>query len=228
MTPITTPTQLWSSMPGWGIAADLTPPELVNSRQLKLLRRWLAIGLVALLIACAGGYVLAARQHSSATSALDQVQQHTLELQANVRKYAAVTQIQGKVAEVEAEIATLMAGDVDLVTLLTQIRTSLPSTMTIAAESVTISVAGVASAASSSSGLDTSGLARIGNVTLSGIGATLDDLATFVDRLRLLAGVVDVLPMTNTSTATASQYSLSLGLTSALISHRFDVPAGTK
>src|SRR6185437_10696475 len=100
-------------MPGWGIAADLTPPELVNSRQLKLLRRWLAVGLVALLVACAGGYLLAVRQHSNATTALSQVEDHTLELQANVRKYGTVTQIQGKVSEVDAEIASLMAGDVD-------------------------------------------------------------------------------------------------------------------
>jgi hypothetical protein len=215
-------------MPGWGIAADLTPPELVNSRQLKLLRRWLAVGLVALLVACAGGYVLAVRQHSSASDALDQVQQHTLELQANVRKYAAVTQIQGKVSEVEAQIATLMSGDVDVVTLLTQIRSSLPKTMTIATESVTINLTGVAASAGSTSSLDTSGLPRIGNVSLSGKGATLDDLASFVDRLKLVPGVVDVLPITNTRINAGAQYSLSLGLTNALISHRFDVVPVTK
>jgi uncharacterized protein HemX len=215
-------------MPGWGIAADLTPPELVNSRQLKVLRRWLVVALVALLVACAGGYVLAVRQHSNATTALSQVEDHTLELQASVRRYGTVTQIQSKVSEVDAEIASVMAGDVDLAKLFTEIRTVLPSTMTISAESVTISLAGIASAAGSTSGLDTSGLARIGNVSLSGTGATLDDLAAYVDQLKLVVGVVDVLPISNTRGTSGAQYSLTFGLTSALISHRFDVAPVTK
>ena len=50
MTMTSPPVQLWSAMPGWGIAADLTPPEIINARQLKLLRKLLGGGLVALLV----------------------------------------------------------------------------------------------------------------------------------------------------------------------------------
>ena len=81
--------------PGWGIAADLIPPELINARQLKVLRKLLALGVVALLIACAGGYYLAARENSSATSALASVQDRTAQLQAEGRGYADVVAIQG-------------------------------------------------------------------------------------------------------------------------------------
>ena len=38
--------QLWSTMPGWGIVADLTPPELIASRRLRLLRKLLIAGAV--------------------------------------------------------------------------------------------------------------------------------------------------------------------------------------
>ena len=55
MTATPPPAQLWSTMPGWGIAADLTPPELINSRALKTLRKWLGAGLVVLLLACIAG-----------------------------------------------------------------------------------------------------------------------------------------------------------------------------
>ena len=48
---------LWSAMPGWGIAADLTPKELINARQLKVLRKVMAAGIVTLLIVGAGGYL---------------------------------------------------------------------------------------------------------------------------------------------------------------------------
>ena len=47
-------------MPGWGIAADLTPRELRNARQLKVLQKLMAAGIAVLLMLCAGGYYLAA------------------------------------------------------------------------------------------------------------------------------------------------------------------------
>jgi hypothetical protein len=209
---ITTPppaARLWSTRPGWGISADLTPPELVNSRELKLLRKWLAC------------YAAAKRKNSAQSASLSQLQAQTRVLQAQKPQYAAVIQIQGAMTQVQDEIATLMAGDVDLVALMGSLRSSLPSTMTIASESVTISLAAVASAPGATSGLDTSGLARIGTVTLSGGGATLDDISAYVDKLKVLPGVVDVVPTSNAADASGVRYTLSLGLTSALISHRF-------
>ena len=225
MTTTIQPAQLWSTMPGWGIFADLTPPELINSRQLKLLRKWLGVGLVALLVAFLGGYVLAVRQHSTESDALAKVQARTTQLQSDARKYVGVTKIQGSVTEVQTQIAKLMSGDVDLVKLMGQLRSSLPATMTINSESVTIILAAVASAGTSPAGspLDTSGLARIGNITIAGTGRTLNDLSAYVDKLKVLPGVVDVVPTTNTAGTTGTTYSLSLGLTSALLSHRFDV-----
>ncbi len=38
---------LWNSTPGWGIAANLIPPELINARKLKVLRKFMAAGIVA-------------------------------------------------------------------------------------------------------------------------------------------------------------------------------------
>ena len=62
MTTHAQPNQPWSSMPGWGIVADLTPPELIASRHLKVLRKWIVLGLVVLVVACVAGYVLAAQK----------------------------------------------------------------------------------------------------------------------------------------------------------------------
>lgn len=226
MTSTINPPQLWRAVPGWSIAADLTPPELINGRQLKLLRRLLAIVLVALVLICVGGYVLAARKHSTASDGLAQAQLNTVTLQRQAAKYAGVTSIQGTVTQVQTQIAQVMGNDVDLVKLMGLLRSNLPATMTIDQESVTINVAG---AVTPTGGLDTSGLARIGTVTLSGTGRTLDDLPAYVDRLKVLAGVVDVMPNSNSVVASVARYGLTLGLTSTLLSHRFDViPAGTK
>lgn len=215
---------LWSTRPGWGIAADLIPPELINSRQLTLLRKLMVGGLALLLLICAGGYYLAKRQNTAASAASETVAARTLQLRNDARQYANVTRIQGTVAQVQGQVATLMTGDVDLVALLKSLRTSLPAPMTINQESVTITPATLtAAAAGSGTGLDTSGLARIGTITLGGTGRALTDLATYVDRLKAVPGLVDVTPVSNTADKGGTQYSLTVGLTSAALSHRYDV-----
>lgn len=215
-------TTLWSNRPGWGIAADLIPPELINSRQLSLLRKLIAGALVVLLLVCAGGYYLAKRQNSAASDTSATVAARTLQLQKESRQYGNVTRIEGTVAQVQGQVATLMTGDIDLVPLLKSLRTSLPAPMTINQESVTLTPATLA-AASAGTGLDTSGLARIGTITVGGSGRALTDLATYVDRLKAVVGLVDVTPVSNTASKGGTQFSLTVGLTSAALSHRFDV-----
>ncbi len=150
-----------------------------------------------------------------------------MQLQATSRKYTGITKIQGTVTDVQAEIAKLMSADVDLVQLMGQIRASLPASMTIKQESVTISLAGAASAgtagSTSGAGLDTSGRAHIGNVTISGVGKTLDDLSIYASKLAAIPGIVDVVPTSNVADETGVQYSLQFVLTDKLLSHRFDV-----
>ncbi|MEP7177620.1 MAG: hypothetical protein ABI775_00880, partial [Pseudonocardiales bacterium] len=119
---LTRPEEVWSSMPGWGIVADLTPPELIKSRELKVLRKLIVTILVALLVLCVGGYAIAARKHSAAAASLRDVQARTGALNAQTDKYAGVTRLKGTVTEVQNQIAALMAGDVDLAKLIGQIR----------------------------------------------------------------------------------------------------------
>lgn len=225
MTAILEPsTTLWSTRPGWGIAADLIPPELINSRQLTLLRKLMAGGLALLLLMCAGGYYLAKRQNTAASAANATVAARTLQLQREAGQYTNVTRIEGTVAQVQGQVATLMTGDVDLVSLLKRLRSALPAPMTINQESVTLTPATLAAAAAGSgTGLDTSGLARIGTITVGGTGRALTDLATYVDRLKAVPGLVDVTPVSNAASKDGTQYSLTVGLTSAALSHRFDV-----
>ncbi len=220
---LTRPEEVWSSMPGWGIVADLTPPELIKSRELKVLRKLIVTILVALLVLCVGGYAIAARKHSAAAASLGDVQARTGALNAQTDKYAGVTRLKGTVTEVQNQIAALMAGDVDLAKLIGQIRSGLPATMTIKQIAVIFSPVGVAGG-----GLDTSGRTHIGTVTISGAGRTLDDLSAFVDKLKVLPGVVDVVPGSNLVDGEGTQYSLTLSVTDVLLSHHFDMPKAGK
>ncbi len=219
---------LWATMPGWCTAADLIPPELVNARRLKVLRNWMAAGVVVLLVVCAGGRYLAGRENSSAAAELASIQDRTLQLQQQGRSYNGVVAIQGAVTLVHTQVAQVMVGDVDLVALMGHLQSSLPKTMTINQESIVISTTGVADSAATAGGLDTSGLPRIGTVTLSGTGKTLDDLSDYIDRLHAVTGLVDLVPVSNTLSSSGSQYNLRIGLTNALLSHRFDLAPVTK
>jgi hypothetical protein len=129
----------------------------------------------------------------------------------------------------------VMTGDVDIAALQGQLSSNLPATMIITNEAITISVAGVAGASNpaatgldtaglDTSGLDTSGLPRIGTVTMNGTGQTLDDLSNYLDRLQTITGLVDVLPVSNSIASTSgTEFSLTAGLTDAILSHRYDV-----
>jgi hypothetical protein len=221
---------LWKSLPGWGIAADLTPPELLNSRQLKTLRKLMAAGVVLLLLICAGGYYLAAREKADTAVELKAAQSRTRELQRVGDSYSGVVAIQGSVKQVQAQVAQVMGADVDLVALLVILESNLPETMVVKQESITINTVGVVGATGvpAGSSLDTSGLPRIGTITMSGTGRALDDLSDYIDRLEVVPGLVDVLPISNTASASTpeTQFNLTIGLTNALISHRFDVGGG--
>ncbi len=220
---------LWTVLPGWGISADLTPPEILNKRQLGVLAKMIAAGVVVLLLLCAGAYALAVHANSRASADLVAEQDHTLALQKVAGSYSGVVSIQGSASRVQADVAQVMGGDVDLVKLMVVLQSSLPKSMTIKQETITISTVGVVGNATAPGGLDKSGLPRIGTITLSGTGKSIDDLSDYVDSLAAVPGLVDVLPVSNTRAETGktgTEFNISIGLTNQLLSHRFDVSGG--
>jgi hypothetical protein len=212
---------LWTSAPGWGITADLTPPEIVKSRQISALRRRIAAGLVVIVLGCGGGWVLADADNRDATADLAIASDLTRQLQAAAAGYADVVAIQSRVQQIRGQVAEVMAGDVDVVALMDVLQASLPATMTITQQSVTLSTSEVSGAAADPG---VSGTERIGTLTMSGTGATLDDLSDFVDRMQAVSGIVDVVPLANTVTTdggSGTQFSVTASLTDALLSNRF-------
>lgn len=221
--------QLWSVHPGWGIAVDLTPPELLNRRHVRVLRKAVIAGIVAVFVLCVGGYVLAVQRRSDAQDALDTAQMQTSRLHSQTAKYSVVTKIDGTVDQVRAQVAGLMKGDIALDTLLTKVRASVPKGMSIDQLSVTISLATVAPGQGAAAGsIDRTGHVRVGNIGIQGRTDAIPAISGFVDRLEKIPGVVDVVPTSNSLGATGGQYAINLGIDDRLLSHRFDVTKGAK
>lgn len=224
---------LWDVVPGWGIAADLTPPELITRRHLRVVRRRVVVGLVVLLVLCGLGYAAAMLRSSDAQAALADEQTRTSALQVESRQYADVTQVQGQIILSQQQVARLMAQDVDLGALLGALRAQLPAGMTVDQVSATVDVvepgaagaAGAAGATATGVTLDSTGATIVGQVTIQGSATSLDELPTFLDRLGAVAGLVAPLPLTNGSGAAGVRYSLQVAMTDALLTHRYDQEA---
>ncbi len=222
MAPVTAgPTEIWSSMPGWGIVADLTPPELIEARRLKVLRRLILSGLIVLLVACLGIYAVAKLGNASAQSALNSEQAKTAALNQTEHQYAGVTQIQSDTDTINGQLATVLATDVDLQPVLTQIRKALPASMDIKSLSLTLTPTTGTSALTG--GLDTSGHPVIGSVTIQGDSTTFQAISAYVDALSRTAGIVNVLPTSAQGNKLTITYNITLNLVDTLYSHRFDV-----
>jgi hypothetical protein len=221
--PANTPS--WSSMPGWTIVGDLTPPELINARRLHTLRRFIVVGLGIVVVLCAVAYAYALIQHSRATDDLDSASAQTTQLQVETNKYSGITRIENTVSGVKTQIAAVMVDDVDTAGLIQQLRKALPGTMSIQNMSITITGASAGSSNLASSSLDLSGNALIGSVNITGSSQQLSDVASYVDNLGHIRGVTNIVPTSNQVANKVAQYTITLSLTDVLYSHHFDAAA---
>ena len=216
------PRELWSTMPGWGIVANLIPPELLQARRVRALRKLVAVLLfLLLLLAGAGGGYAMYRSHQAA-QALSVEQNRTSQLLADQNRYRDVTQIQGNVEQVRTQLAKLMGLDVDTAGLIDSLVKQLPAggALNQLALSITAPTPNAANNIGASA-LDTSGQPHIGTITISGEVLKVSDVALFVDRLSGLKGVVDPYPSTSTVNDTGAQFTVQLSINDSLLSNRY-------
>jgi hypothetical protein len=210
-------------MPGWGIAANLTPPELIASRRLRRVKERLVMAILVIVLLAAGGYAYAFWQVHTAQGGLQSAEQRTAQLRSQETQYSVVTTLQGNIGSVRHQIQKLMAGDVDVSAVLTTVEHALPPGVAITELTLSMDGASAGAPAGGNDSLDTSGKLHVGQITLQGTGRTLVDASTYVAALAALPGVVDVFPTSNVTQAVGTQFALTVNLTDSLLSHRFDV-----
>jgi hypothetical protein len=140
-----------------------------------------------------------------------------------------VVRIQADTEQVRSQLATLLGKDVDVSALMDKIATARPAGTAISTLTVTVSAATAQGGATTNVGgsLDTSGKPHIGTVMLSGTAKRTVDVATYVDNLGGLAGLVDVVPTSNSdSDGKGITFNIQLSMTADLLSHAFAVAPG--
>jgi hypothetical protein len=225
------PRELWSTMPGWGIVANLIPPEVLQARRVKAVRKLVAYGLCVVVLIAALGYGFAWYRNQQAADTLAAEQSRTSQLMAQQKRYADVTLLQGSVAGVRTQLSHLLASDVDVAALMATILSQLPAGATVSQLAVTMSApAGQQTAvnvATGSGALDTSGRPHIGLISITGQALRVSDVSTLVDRLSLLRGFLDPYPTSNTTNDKGTLFTIQFSVDDRLLSHRYDVDSKT-
>ena len=225
------PRELWSTMPGWGIVANLIPPEVLQARRVRAVRKLVAYALCVLVLLAGVGYGFAWYHSQQAADALAAEQSRTSQLLAQQKRYADVTLLQGSVAGVRTELSRLLANDVDVSALMASILGQLPAGATVSQLAVTLSVPGQKGAApnlaAGSGALDTSGRPHIGLISITGQAVRVSDVSTLVDRLSTLPGFLDPYPTSNTTNDKGTLFTVQFSINDRLFSHRYDVQSKT-
>ncbi len=217
------PRELWSTMPGWGIVANLIPPEVLQARRVRAIRKLVAFALCLLVLLAGAGYGFAFYRSHQAETSLAAEQSRTSQLMAQQRQYADVTRIEGSVATIRGQLAGLLGTDVDVPALLSSILRQLPAGATVSQLAVTMDThtTQLPNAAAGAS-LDTSGHPHIGAITLSGQATRVSDVSILVDRLAAVPGLVDPYPTSNTANEKGTQFTIQFSINDTLLSHRYN------
>jgi Tfp pilus assembly protein PilN len=216
--------ETWGTMPGWGVVADLTPPELLAARRLKGLKKLIAAALVVVLLLCVGEYLLARQSHGAAQADYEAAVSRTNELTAAAAsdKLSAVTRVKTLTASIRTQLGQAAASQVDVAALLNRVGAATPGGVDIT--SINVSITGATSADTSTiPTLDTSGQTPVGTVTLAGSASDMTSVATFVTKLGSVKGIVDVIPTGNSkggSGSSGAQWTMTAQLTGALLTRR--------
>jgi hypothetical protein len=213
-------------MPGWGIVANLIPPEVLQARRVRAVRKLVAYLLCVLVLLAGLGYGFAFFRSQQAAEALAAEQSRTAQLLVQQKRYADVTLLQSSVAGVRTELSQLLKSDVDMSALVTSVLRQLPPGASVSQLAVTMTPPEgqqpTVNPASGTGALDTSGRAHIGLITITGQAPRVSDVSTLVDRLGAMRGFIDPYPTANTTNDKGTLFTIQFSINDSLLSHRYD------
>jgi hypothetical protein len=195
------------------ISASLLPPEIVEARRTRKVRRAVLLGLAMIATLLAGWFALASLQAVVAVDSHEAAQRDVERLIAQQRAFSEVTQAQAQTRAIEAQLAVLLAGDVRWSRLLTAVRDAAPEGAQLTGVWATLNTEGAAGPAPGTGATGT-----IGTLTVSGTAPAKPVIAAYVDALAAVTGVGN--PILNTATVQegAVDFRVQLDITDAALS----------
>ncbi len=210
---VTTPPALWPQV-------DLLPQEIRDARRLRVLRRWLGVGLLVVVLVALIAYAGALYLAGEARSRLADAQAETSRLVAEQATYAAVPLVLGQIASVEDTRESGTSTEVLWAPYLGSLRAVTP----VGVSYDSISADTGSPAAPWSGSVDPLGGAAVGQISFSARAQTLPDVAAWSDALETVPGFAD--PWFSSATITDEdgihyQVTCTVDLTEAAYAQRF-------
>lgn len=200
---------------------NLLPPEIEELRRFRRIQVGLgggvaaAVGVVALLLVAANGSVASANSEVEAASA------ERSRLTAETAKYADVQAVYAQAAAAEVMLTEAMGEEVRYSRFLSDLSLSVPENVWL--KNLTFTQGDVPAAVGSTE-------PGIGTVTVTGVGFSHDDVATWLDSLATQKSYADPYFSNSTETLigtkTAVEFNSTTTLTSAALSGRYTAPQG--
>lgn len=208
------------------IFADLLPEEIINARRGTRARRRVIAALVGLTVLMAVWYGLAHYHTYLAAESVVAAEDGTRRLTRQQSEYDNVVKAQADAQAVSAQLAKLLANDLQWSALLASLQAAAPDGVTITTVSGSVGVAAEAGAPAGSS----AGSPPVGVLTVSGTAPSKPAVAAYVDALATVPGTANPLLSDASQNLEKVQFTVRLELTKAALAGRFTPTkeAGTK
>lgn len=191
LTPVDTNTRADRNLRLLPIAANLLPPEVVDARRTRKVRRAVLAGLVAFVLVIAAWFALASYQTASANEELVVTQERVQTLQRQQNEYRDLVAVQSESTMIEKQLTAVMTRDVQWSALSTSLVTAAPAGVNLSAFNASLSAEGspvdMAGALPSQSKAMT-----IGTVAIGGDAPSKESIAAYMDVLATIPGLANL------------------------------------
>lgn len=166
---------------------NLLPPEIRAARGLRVVKRWLALALVLVVVACAGAWAVSWLDERSAASDLAVAQDETARLQSEQERYAEVPRVLGALSTTRLARTLGMATDILWAPYYQAIAAVLPADVSFENIAVTLGTP-ITTAAAPTSPLQA---LSIGQIQFTARALALPQTADWIDALNGIPGLGD-------------------------------------
>jgi Tfp pilus assembly protein PilN len=204
------------------ITANLLPPEIVDSRRARKVRRIVLSALAAFVVALGGWYTLTSYQTSVARAELADAQGDVERLSQQQKRFTNLVKTQNESRAIGTQLSTLLANDVRWSRLLSSLQGALPQDVQVGSVTGALTSAANATAGSADSRLpNTSPHKLIGTVTVTGTAASKASVAAYLDALAKASGLANPSLANVTEQDQAYEFTLRLDVTASALSGRY-------
>jgi Tfp pilus assembly protein PilN len=207
------------------IHADLMPQEIIAKRRLRQLKRRLGISLIALVGLLVAWYAFALLQTSQARSDRTSAEHRSQTLRAQQLQFGPLVTAQAQSAAIKAELAKLMAGDVQWKSMLATLRASATRGVTLSGVSASMLTGAASPSSAGAQGglavLNQTGKQQIGTLTITGGAPDKNSVAAYVDTLAKVKGLAAPYPANVTGQNGKLQFTVNVIITSDALGGRY-------